>query len=371
MPSCFLTASSIGCEAAGADSIVAGVAIRLMAALLWDFVGGHWARWKKTRSFRMAALDDTFGYHPSKLRNKSVDRLDAMAVFLAAVESGSLSGAGRKLDMPLATVSRKLSDLETHLRARLLNRSTRKLTLTDAGRDYVAACKRILEDIAEAERTASGEFSEPRGELVITAPIVFGRLHVLPVTSEFLSVYPEVDVRLLLGDRVVNLMDDHVDVALRIGELPDSRMTATRIGQIRRVVCASPAYFAKRGTPKVPGDLTAHACISFDMLGASDAWRFAHNGDETLVPVRSRLVVNTAEAAVDAAIAGVGVTRVLSYQVADALRSGSLQLTLKDYEPAPVPVSLLFDGQRRVPLKLRAFLDFATPRLRARLQLND
>ena len=297
-----------------------------------------------------------------------MDRLDAMAVFLAAVETGSLSAAGRKLDMPLATVSRKLADLETHLRARLLNRSTRKLTLTDAGRDYVASCKRILEDVSEAERTASGEFSEPRGDLVIAAPIVFGRLHVLPVITAFLTVYPYVDVRLVLGDRVVNLMEDHVDLAVRIGELPDSRMTATRVGAVRRVVCGSPAYFAQHGTPTMPGDLRAHTCISFDALSSAHLWRFARDGAETTVPVHSRLVVNTAEAAIDAAITGVGITRVISYQVADALRAGSLQLALRDYETAPAPVSLLFDGQRRLPLKLRAFLDYAAPRLRDRLQ---
>ena len=176
-----------------------------------------------------------------------MDRLEAMAVFLAAVEGGSLSSAGRQLGMPLATVSRKLSDLETHLKARLLNRSTRQLTLTDAGRDYLAACKRILEDVGEAERTAAGEFSEPRGELVVTAPIVFGRLHVLPVIAEFLSAYPEVDVRLVQGDRVLHLLDEHVDLAVRIGELPDSRLTATRLGATRRVVCASPAYLSAHG----------------------------------------------------------------------------------------------------------------------------
>lgn len=290
-----------------------------------------------------------------------------MAVFLAAVETGSLSAAGRKLDMPLATVSRKLSDLETHLRARLFNRSTRKLSLTDAGRDYVAACKRILEDVGEAERLVSGEYSAPRGELVVTAPIVLGRVHVLPVIVEFLKVYPEVDVRLVLGDRVVNLMDDHVDLAVRIGELPDSRLTATRIGTVRQVICASPAYFAERGIPEVPGDLSAHSCISFDALSAADSWRFTRDGIETVVPIRSRLIVNTAEAAIDAAIAGVGLTRVISYQVVEALHAGLLQLALGDFETAPAPVSLLFDGQRRLALKLRAFLDFATPRLRERL----
>ena len=169
-----------------------------------------------------------------------MDRFESMTVLLTAVEAGSLSAAGRRLGMPLATVSRKVSELETHVKARLLSRSTRKLTLTDAGRDYVVACKRILEDVNEAERAASGEYSAPRGELIVTAPIVFGRLHVLPVTTEFLAAYPEVAVRLVLGDRVVNLLEDQVDLAVRIGELPDSSLIATRVGTIRRVVCGSP-----------------------------------------------------------------------------------------------------------------------------------
>ncbi len=288
-------------------------------------------------------------------------------MFLHAVDGGSLSAAGRKLGMPLATVSRKLSDLETHLKARLLNRSTRQLTLTDAGREYLAACKRILEDVTEAERAAAGEFTEPRGELVITAPIVFGRSHVLPVIADFLKVYPEVDVRLVQGDRMLNLLEEHVDLAVRIGTLPDSRLTATRLGVTRRVVCASPRYFSEHGTPQSPRELSAHRCISFDPISAAQSWSFRIDGAEVAVPVRSRLVANTAEAARDAAIAGVGVTRVLCYQLHDALRTGTLALALCEYEPAPMPVNLVYTGQRRLPLKLRAFLDYATPRLRERL----
>jgi DNA-binding transcriptional LysR family regulator len=296
-----------------------------------------------------------------------MDRLDAMTVFIAAVDGGSLSAGGRQLGMPLATVSRKLSDLETHLRVRLLHRSTRKLTLTDAGRDYYASCKRILEDVGEAERDASGEYSEPRGELVIAAPIVFGRLHVLPVVSQFLAAYPEVDVRLVQGDRNANLVEDHLDLAVRIGALPDSSMTAANVGSVRRVVCASPDYLSRRGTPKAPEDLSAHACVSFDALGSADAWRFQREGEDRVVTVHPRLVVNTAEAAIDAAIAGVGISRILSYQVADAIRAGTLHRLLQEHESVSSPVSLLFDGRRRLPLKLRAFVDFATPRLRERL----
>src|SRR5262245_53388379 len=201
-----------------------------------------------------------------------MDRFESMSILVAAVEAGSLSSAARRLGTPLSTVSRKVSDLETHLKARLLNRSSRKLTLTDAGQAYVEACKRIIEDVGEAERAASGEYSAPKGDLIITAPIVFGRLHVLPVAAEFLKVYPDVDIRFVLTDRLVNLFEDHVDLAVRIGELPDSSLIATRIGAIRRVVCGSPAYFAKRGTPKNVGDIGMHDCITFEGFSSPNMW---------------------------------------------------------------------------------------------------
>ena len=296
-----------------------------------------------------------------------MDRLEAMSALLAAVDAGSLSGASRKLGMPLATVSRKVSELETHLRTRLVTRTSRRLILTDAGRSYVAACKRILDDIREAERAAAGEYSAPKGELIITAPIVFGRLHVLPVLIEFLDTYPEIDVRLTLADRVVNLQEDHVDLAVRIGELPDSSLVAMRVGSIGRVVCGSPAYFAERGTPKRPNELSKHDCITFNGLTSPEAWIFPSVKGNISVAVHSRLIVNTAEAAIDAAITGLGITRVLSYQVADALRTGALLLALREFEPPPVPVSLVHAGQGRLALKLRAILDFAAPRLKARL----
>jgi DNA-binding transcriptional LysR family regulator len=296
-----------------------------------------------------------------------MDRLESMSTLLAAVEAGSLSGASRKLGMPLATVSRKVSELEAHLRTRLVNRTSRRLTLTDAGRSYVVACKRILEDIGEAERAAAGEYVAPRGDLTITAPIVFGRLHVLPVAIAFLAAYPDVDIRVALSDRVVNLQEDDVDLAVRIGELPDSSLIATRVGAIRQVVCGSPAYFARRGTPKAPSDLGAHDCVSFQGLTSPAGWSFAVGKSTVSVAIHSRLIVNTAEAAIDAALAAVGVTRVLSYQVASAVRAGTLALVLRKFEPAPSPVSLVHAGQGLLPLKLRAFLDFAAPRLKARL----
>ena len=296
-----------------------------------------------------------------------MDRLEAMSILRETVDAGSLSAAGRRLGVPLATVSRKVSELEKHLGTRLLNRSSRKLTLTDAGRSYVMACKRILEDVAEAERVASGEYSAPKGNLTLSAPIVFGRLHVLPVVMAFLKHHPDIDIRLVLADRVVDLYEDHVDLAIRIGDLPDSSLVAVRVGSIRRVVCGSPAYFAGRGTPLHPAELSAHDCVSFEGLMASDSWSFRVGKSDTPVAIHSRLVVNTAEAAIDAAVAGVGITRVLSYQVASATEAGALAVVLEAFEPAPVPVNLVHAGQGLLPLKLRAFVDFAAPLLRAGL----
>jgi DNA-binding transcriptional LysR family regulator len=302
-----------------------------------------------------------------------MDRLDAMSVFVAVAETGSFSAAGRKLGIPLPTVSRKVSELEAHLTTQLLVRTTRRLTLTDAGEAYVAACKRILEEVADAERAASGEYAAPRGDLVVTAPIVFGRLHVLPAVNAFLGSYPEIDVRLLLADRNVHLIDDHIDLAIRIGELPDSSMVALRVGAVRRVVCASPDYLAAVGTPKAPEELTALACVSFDALTSSVAWTFGdpQSQRERVVPIHSRLSVNTAEAAVDAAIAGVGVTRILSYQAARAVADGKLKIVLAAYEPEPLPINLVYAEQSLLPRKTRAFLDFVAPRIRESAAIID
>jgi DNA-binding transcriptional LysR family regulator len=296
-----------------------------------------------------------------------MDRVESMSILLEVVEAGSLSAAGRRLGMPLATVSRKVSELETHLGTRLFNRSSRQLMLTDAGRSYVAACKHILDDIGEAERAASGEYSAPKGDLIITAPIVFGRLHVLPIAMEFLKAYPEINIRIVLADRVVDLLEDHVDLAVRIGELPDSSLVATRVGSIRRVACGSPGYFAERGTPQSPAELGTHDCVAFEGLTSPVTWTFTIGRSDASVAIHSRLIVNTAEAAIDAAIAGVGITRVLSYQIATAVRAGALLVALQEFEPAPWPVSLIYPGQRLLPLRLRAFLDFAAPRLKAGL----
>lgn len=295
-----------------------------------------------------------------------MDRLEAMSILVASVEEGSFSAAGRKLGVPLPTISRKVADLEAHLEARLLVRSTRKLALTEAGIAYVAACKRILEDVDAAETQASGEYSVPRGELTITAPIVFGRIHILPVVSEFLLHFDEINVRMMLSDRNVDLVDDHIDMAVRIGDLPDSSLLATKIGAIRRVVCGSPAYFAEHGTPTAPGDLAGHTCVMFS-IGPGTTWTFGHGKQARLIRPQCRLHINTAEAAIDAAIGGLGVTNVLSYQVARAVEEGKLMIVLQAFEPPPIPVHLIHAHQGLLPLKMRRFLEFAAPLIRKSL----
>lgn len=299
-----------------------------------------------------------------------MDRLESMRTFVAAVETGSLSGAARKLRRPLPTISRKVSELETHLGVQLLIRSTRKLTLTEAGADYVVAARRILDAVGEAERAVTGEFNAPRGELVVTAPVVLGRRQVLPVVVEFLTRFPDINVQLTLSNRNVHLVDDQIDVAVRVGALSDSSMKARRLGDVRMCVCGSPSYFAEHGTPKSPGDLSKMTCVTFDFLGSAEVWTFPPKLRRrgASVAIRSRISVNTAEAAVDAAAAGIGVTRVLSPQAADAVLRGDLEIVLRDFEPEPLPVSFLYPGQGVLPLKTRGFLDFAAPRLRHRFE---
>ncbi len=297
-----------------------------------------------------------------------MDKVDAMQVLLKVVATGSLSAAAKQLNVPLATVSRRIATLEAHLKTRLLNRSSRRLSLTEAGGLYFEACKRILEQVEEAERAVMGVYKDPKGRLTVTAPIVFGRVHMVPIIAGFLSQYPDIDLKLLLVDHLLDLLESDIAVALRIGELEDSNLIAARIGTARRVTCASPAYLDKHGRPQKPEDLSEHLCVTFDNLASPESWRFSSTKGDKLVPIRSRLTVTTAEAAVEAAVAGVGLTRLLSYQVTEATRAGQLVVVLQDYEPRPWPISLVYVGQQLLPTKLRAFLDYIAPRLRDRLR---
>ncbi len=295
-----------------------------------------------------------------------MDRLEAMAMLVKVTETGSLSAAGRALQVPLATLSRRISDLEAQLGTRLLTRTTRKLALTDAGQAYVAAARRILDLVDAAEQEAAGEFTAPKGELVVTAPVLFGRLHVLPIVADFLAAFPQIDIRLVLADRNMDLVDDHVDMAVRIGRLPDSAMVATQVGVLRTVACASPALLATHGLPHVPEDLLRLPCIAVDTPMPIPSWRFREprSGAAVDITLQPRLTVTHPEAAADAAVRGVGVARLLHYQAVDALRRGALQLVLEPYEPAPVPVHLVHASRGQMPLKMRRFLDAAAPRLR-------
>lgn len=296
-----------------------------------------------------------------------MDRLEAMSILIDVVETGSFSAAARRSRVPLTTVARKISNLEAVLGAELLVRTTRKLSLTDAGATYLAAARRILDQVDEVEREVAGEFTAPKGDLTITAPVQFGQIHVLPIVTDFLAAFPEINIKLLLLDRNVQLAEDQVDMAVRIARLPDSALISTTIGEMRTVVCASPELLAIHGTPQTMDDLQNMPCITFDGPGPLAGWRFSDpkTRKSLLVPVKTRLSVTTAEAAVRASLRHVGVTRLLHYQVADAVQARSLQIVLERFEPEPAPVSLVHSERGQMPIKMRRFMDFAVPRLRS------
>ena len=298
-----------------------------------------------------------------------MDRLEAMSVIIAVTETGSFSAASRKLGTPVASVSRKVAELEARLKAELFQRSSRRMTLTDAGRSYIDACKRIIEQVDDAEREVSGEYRAPKGDLAVTAPWGLGHTHLLPIAVEFLAAYPDIALRLALTDRVVDTVTENIDVAIRIGILPDSAMIATRIGSIRLVVCASPAYLAAHGRPTAPDDLSDHDCITIGEGPSPPAWRFSQADRSIVAPMRTRLTVNTSEAAVLAAMQGAGLARVMSYKMGAAKRAGTLEVVLDDFEPQPLPAHIVYAQRKLVPLKLRVFLDWTIPRLKARLSL--
>ena len=295
-----------------------------------------------------------------------MDRIESVAIFVEVAERRSFAAAARRLARSAAAVTRAVGELETRLGVRLLNRTTRAVSLTEAGERFLVGARRVLADFEEIERAAAGEGAAPRGELRITAPILFGRLHALPIVTEFLDRFAEVSVALSLIDRPVDLVEEGLDVAVRIGALAESSAVATRVGTVRRIVVASPGYVTQHGTPLSPGDLGAHAVIAFS--GGADHWVFRNEQRETSIAIRPRLAVTTAAAALDAVGAGFGIARVLSYQAAADISRGSLLRLLAPYEGDELPIHLLYPGGRHPPPKLRAFLDFAKPRLRRRCQ---
>lgn len=295
-----------------------------------------------------------------------MDRLDGMRVFVAVAEAGGFAPAARALRLSPPAVTRAVAALEDRIGARLLHRTTRTVRLTEAGARFLADAKRILAELDEAEATAAGAHAEPRGQVTVTAPLLFGKMHVAPVVLGFLARYPEVSARTLFVDRVVDLLDEGIDVAIRIAVLPDSTLSAVRVGHVRRVVCASPEFLARHGTPETPRDLEGLDCIGFQSGPTPAPWVFPvrDGGSETVRP-RMQLLVNNADVAVEAAIAGRGITRVLSYQAADAVRDGRLAILLPGFEPPPIPVQLVHLEGRRAAARVRAFVDFAGERLRA------
>jgi DNA-binding transcriptional LysR family regulator len=278
-----------------------------------------------------------------------MDRIDNVAVFAEVADRGSFAKAARHLNRSPAAVTRAVAELEARLGVRLLNRTTR----------------RVLADLTEIEQAAIGQGIAPRGELRLTAPIVFGRRHVLPLVTDFLTQFPEVSVRLALFDRPVDLVEEGIDAAIRIGTLGNTSAIATRVGALRRVVVAAPVYLKRRGMPKAPRDIATHDTIAFLGMDGVERWVFA-GGVEA--PIKPRLIVNTAEAAVDAAVSGFGITRMLSYQAADALSDKLLVRLLRDHEGDEIPVHVVYPDGRHPPPKLRAFLDALVPQLRQRCE---
>lgn len=290
-----------------------------------------------------------------------------MAVFSRVAELQSFAGAARALNMSRPAVSRAIAFLEDQVGAELLARTTRSVALSQVGAAYLEDCRRILEAVAEAEAAAAGRFSTPSGRLVLTAPVQFGRLHVLPVLHAFLREHAEVSAHLMLVDRLVRLVDEGVDVGVRIGELDDSAMRAIRVGEVVPWVVASPDYLARRGVPRTPDELVQHDIVSQTHLMRLRDWTFGPRR----VDVEPRVLCNDIQAVLDLVAAGSGLARVLSYQAVPGLRSGALTRVLTEHEPAPIPVHLIHPGGRRVPARTRAFLDFARGALGSRLRTLD
>jgi DNA-binding transcriptional LysR family regulator len=310
---------------------------------------------------------DLTRYYFSICNNPLMDRIAAMQAFIAVAETGSFAVAARRLNLSAPSVTRAVAAIEERIGTLLLHRTTRQVRLTEAGQRYLMDCRRIVAEVEEAEAAAAGDHAEPRGSFSVTAPVMFGRIHVAPLLLDFLDAHPGVSARLALLDRVVDLMDEGFDVALRIAELEDSGLVAIKVGTMRRVICATPDYLARHGEPRKPADLAAHPVILTAPLVNLREWLLddpEERGNLQRVVPQARLIVNSADVAVTGALAGRGLTRVLQYQIAPELRAGRLKIILPEYEPAPVPVHLVQLGGRRAPARVRAFVDFAAARLR-------
>src|SRR4051794_2185350 len=289
-----------------------------------------------------------------------MDRLDAMQAFVAVADLEGFAPAARKLGLSPSAVTRLIAALEDRLGARLLQRTTRKVALTDVGARYLERVRRILADVEEAEAAAEGEQTQPGGRLVVSAPVGFGRLHVSPVMSAYLKHYPEVSGELRLSDRMINLVEEGVDLAVRIGHLADSTLVARQVGEMRRIVVAAPPYLRQRGEPNTPHEIPSHDTIQFGAMTASPDWRFIEDENEIRIACTPRFATNSADAAVQYAEQGGGLTRVLAYQAAASLKAGRLKIVLAKFEPPALPIHVVYPTSRLLSAKVRTFIDLVT-----------
>lgn len=293
-----------------------------------------------------------------------MDRFQEMQVFAAVAQEQGFSAAARRLGLSAASVTRAVAALEQRIGTQLLTRTTRSVYLSEAGQRYLEDCRRILAEVQEAEDSAAGSHTHPRGQLTITAPVLFGELFVTPLMVSYLTQFPEVCINALLVDRVVSVVEEGVDVAIRIGELPDSNQHAIRVGEVRRVICASPQFLASHGRPRHPQELAQAPIIATSAIGQLRSWPFIEDGETLSVRAEPRLVVTANQAAITAASLGLGFTRVLSYQVASKVAAGELEIVLADFELPPLPIHVLYQGGRKAPARVRSFVDFAVKILR-------
>lgn len=293
-----------------------------------------------------------------------MDKLRGIQIFIEIAERGSLTAAARSLDTSLPTVVRKLAELEGSLGVRLFNRTTRRIHLTDEGRRYLSICKDALGQLEEAEASLFDAKSEPAGRLAITAPVLFGRLHVAPLLTQFMRKYPQVSAELMLLDRSIDLIEEGIDVAVRIGQLPDSGLYAIPAGELQTVWCASPAYLKRHGTPRHPSELAGHATMRFAGRSVLSEWRFQENGRELTVPIEPRMLTNSVDAAINACREGLGIGAFLSYMVQAPVAAGELRPILRGFEPKPLPIQLLYPHSKLMSARVRAFIDYVVPRLR-------
>ena len=303
-------------------------------------------------------------------KGKYMDRLDLMTIFVAVAEAESFSGGARRLAMSPPAVTRAISALESRLAVKLLDRTTRYVRVTELGQRYLDDARRIIAEVDEAEDALVGINGTPKGQLTLTAPVLFGKMFVMPVVVEYLQRYPSMDVSALFLDRVVNMMEEGVDVSIRVGELPDSSLKAVRVGQIRRVLCASPQYLAEYGVPNHPHDLQQHRIVAATGVTPSVEWKFWQEQQALSVRLRPRLTVTTNDGAIESALAGFGVTRLMSYQIAHFVESGQLQILLPDFESAPLPIHVLHREGRHKSARVRSFVDLVVERLRQEKALS-